>query len=692
MFFGVLLAWSFAGVKADIKITPASLPNGIVGTAYSAILTASGCSGECTWSSKGTLPPGLSLGSTSGTISGTPTSAGSFPFTITATDQKSNSASQAYTIDVANQALTINTSSPLPDGKVGTAYSQTLGVSGGSAPYTWSVAAGSLPDGISLNSSSGTISGTPATANAFSFTVQVVDKNRTSATKAFALTIAASTPALSITTASALPAGTVGTAYAQPITASGGTTPYSWSVTSGSLPPGLSLSASSGALTGTPSAAGTFNFTIQVKDANSATATQAFTVTIASGGSKLTITTTSLPGGTVGAGYSQTLTAAGGTPPYSWAVTDGSLPPGLSLSASGGALTGTPSSAGTFNVTIQVKDANSATATQAFTVTIASGGSKLTITTTSLPGGSVGSAYSQTLTAAGGTPPYSWALTSGALPDGLGLDAGSGAITGTPSKAGTFSFTVRVTDKSSAVADQSLQLGIGSSAPPPTTPTLSFSGLPDTTGSAVQKSLDLVLSSAATQQVTGQIVLTFQPDAAAARDDPAVQFSTGSRTAPFTIPAGATTAVFSSGALAFQTGTVAGTLTFTASSNLPGGNPSHSVVVPRAGPILAGASVVQNGSGFQVQVAGFSNTRELAGASFHFTAASGQTVQTSDLNVSLASVASQWYAGGTSTQFGGQFLLVVPFSVTQGAVSGLSSVSVQLQNGQGASASTSANF
>ena len=599
IFFAALLAWSIESAKADIKINPANLPNGIVGSAYSATLNASGCSGSCLFSSKGTLPPGLSLVSTSGTISGTPTSAGTFPFMITATDQKSNSASQSYSINIAGPVLTISTSSPLPDGKVGTPYSQTLGVAGGAAPYTWSVTAGTLAGVISLNASSGTLSGTPTTANTFSFTVQVVDKNRASATKAFALTIAPSTPPLTITTAASLPGGTVGAAYAQPITASGGATPYTWAVTGGSLPPGLSLNASNGALAGTPTSAGTFNFTIQVKDASNATATQAFTATMASGAPKLTIVTNALPAGTVGSGYSQTLTASGGTPPYSWAI------------------------------------------------------------------------------------------TSGTLPDGLGLDSASGFLGGTPSKAGTFAFTLRVTDKSSAVADQSLQVSIGS-APP--TPSLSFSGLPDTTGSGVQMPLNLVLSPAPTQLISGQIVLAFQPDGAAGRDDPAVEFSTGSRTAPFTIPAGATTAVFSGGGLAFQTGTVAGTLTFTVNSNLPGNGPSHTIVVPRTGPTIAGASLVKSSSGFELQVTGFSNTRELGGASFHFTAAAGQTVQTTDLNVSLASVANQWYTSGTSTQFGGQFLVVVPFSVTQGAVSSLSAVSVQLQNGQGVSASATANF
>ncbi len=596
--FGALLACLGLNAK-DIAISPASLPDGTVGVAYSQTLKAAGCSGSCVWSSAGTLPPGLSLGTTNGVLGGTPGSAGSFHFTVTVSDQKSQTGSQSYTLDI-NAALTITTPSPLPDGIAGTSYSQTLAVTGGVSPYTWSVVTGALPAGISLNVSNGTVSGTPTTANAFAFTVQVVDKNRLSASKAFTLTVQASTPPLAITTSPTLAGGVVGVSYSQSISASGGTTPYTWSVTAGSLPPGLSLDASSGSITGTPSSANTFSFTVQVKAANGATASKAFTLTIAAGTPKLTITSTSpLPGGTVQTGYSQSLTASGGTPPYNWSV------------------------------------------------------------------------------------------ISGALPDGLGLNSAGGVIAGTPAKAGTFPFTVRVTDQSSAVADQSLQITIGSA---PASPTLNFSGVPDTVGSGVQMPFDLVLSSPASQQVTGQVVLSFQPDAAVARDDPAIQFSTGSRTVSFTIPAGAAKAVFPSGALAFQTGTVAGTLNLTVSSSLSTSSPNHSVVVARAGPFIQSAVVVQNSSGFQIQITGFSNTRELAGASFHFNAASGQIVQTSDLTVSLASPASQWYTGSTSTQFGGQFLLVVPFTVSQGAASGLSSVAVQLQNGNSTSRIVTTNF
>lgn len=487
---------------------------------------------------------------------------------------------------------------------------------------------------------------------------------------------------------SSLPDGTVGSSYSQTLDASGCFGACLWS-NSGSLPPGLSLAAATGTISGTPQSAGAFQFSVTATDLGLASASQSYTLTIMDSEHGVSITTSSpLPDGKVGSSYSQTFHASGGATPYTWSISNGDPPSGLSLGSSSGALTGTPSAAGDFSFTVQVKEKNGGSTTKNFRVTIAASSSKLAITTSSLPNGTAGSAYSQTLTASGGSPSYSWSVTSGALPGGLSLNSSSGTISGTPASSGTFPFTVRVTDKSSATADQSLQITIASAS----TPTLSLSGVSDTAGSAIQMPLGLVLSAPASQQVTGQMTLSFQPDAAVSRDDPGIQFSSGSRTVSFSIPAKSTNAVFSSGPLALQTGTVAGTLTLSVSSNVSGGNFTRTIVVARSGPILQSATVVQNSSGFQVQVSGFSNTRELTGASFHFTAASGQTLQTSELSVSLSSPASQWYSSSTSTQFGGQFLLVVPFTVAQGAASGISSIGVQLQNGEGPSATATARF
>ena len=168
-----------------------------------------------------------------------------------------------------------------------------------------------------------------------------------------------------------------------------------------------------------------------------------------SGGTSLAVSTSSLAGGTVGTAYSATLQASGGTAPYSWSISSGSLSAGLSLNASSGAISGTPTAAGTITFAAQVEDANSSTATKSLSIAIAAA-QPVTIKTTSVPDGSTNTAYSGFLYAGGGTTPYNWSLSSGALPAGLTLNS-AGDITGVPRAAGTFSFTTKVADSSSPV-------------------------------------------------------------------------------------------------------------------------------------------------------------------------------------------------------------------------------------------------
>ena len=193
--------------------------------------------------------------------------------------------------------------------------------------------------------------------------------------------------------------GTVGVAYNQTLSAAGGTPPYSnWTVASGSLPAGLTLSSSSGAITGTPSSAGKSTFSVTVQDSTNTTSpAQMLSITIVS---QVMITTTTLPAGSLQASYSQALGATGGTPPYNnWTVSSGSLPGGLTLNAASGIIGGTPTATGTFPFTVTVKDSNGVTSPAAsLSITIVS---SLTISTTSLPGGTVGTPYSQALVAGG---------------------------------------------------------------------------------------------------------------------------------------------------------------------------------------------------------------------------------------------------------------------------------------------------
>jgi len=266
----------------------------------------------------------------------------------------------------------------------------------------------------------------------------------------------AATP-LAISTAT-LAGGTVGTAYSQPLAATGGTTPYTWSRSSGTLPTGLTL-ASNGTISGTPTAAGTYSFTVTVTDsaATKASVSKALSITVTATSGPLTISTSSLVNATLGTAYSQALSASGGKAPYTWSRSAGTLPTGLTLS-SAGVISGTPAANGTFSFTVKVTDSatTAATTTKSLSITVSS--VPLSITTASLPGGSLGTAYSQTLSATGGVSPYSWSY-NGTLPAGI-LISSAGSVTGTPTAAGTYSFTVLVADSKSTTATKALSLVI----------------------------------------------------------------------------------------------------------------------------------------------------------------------------------------------------------------------------------------
>jgi hypothetical protein len=351
------------GVVTNMIITTASpLTGGVVGTAYTNNFTASGGSSPYLWTLSTGSVDGLVL-ATNGTFSGMPTTAGTNTFTVQVTDSLSATTNKSFTLIIAATAPGISSRSPLAGGTLGLAYSQTLTATGGTSPYTWALVSGSLPGGISLNRA-GVISGTPSTNGTFSFTTQVTDSTGLTATGTFSLTIAAE--ALTITTLSPMVSGQQGSAYSQALTAIGGVTPYSWSLAGGTLPSGLFLD-SLGDLTGTPTVAGSFTFTVGVTDSanNSVTQTLALTVILPT----LTITTVQLPDGNVDTNYSATLSATGGTSPYTWNLSWNTLPPGLGLS-SAGVISGAPTNGGTYSFTVQVTDNASATAQQMFTVSV----------------------------------------------------------------------------------------------------------------------------------------------------------------------------------------------------------------------------------------------------------------------------------------------------------------------------------
>src|SRR5664280_1510634 len=433
-------------------ISVSSLPPGVVGAPYSATLGVVRGTGTppFTWSiTSGNLPPGLSLNSSTGAITGTPTTIGNSSFTVQVTDAKSLTASEILSINVRGSVAI--TPASLPGGQVSIPYSATLMATGGVLPYSWSVASGSLPPGLSLTTnpdSTATISGTPTTIGTSTFTIQVADAESPPATGTSAPLNIVIEGFVTITTAS-LPNGTVAIFYDSQLMATGGTTPYTWSLTSGALPPGLSLTAATGVISGTPTTTGSYPITVQVTDSERTpvTATAAFTIMI-DPTPTLQVTTSSLLPGTQGVYYTSPLAATGGVPPYSWSLTTGSLPAGLTLSGTG-VIAGTPIASGSFPITVQATDTQMNTASADLTLTINPG--PLLITTKALPAGTTSVPYSATLGAAGGTPPYTWTIL-GNLPSGLMLNASTGLISGTPTTGGPSGITLKVQDSATPPA------------------------------------------------------------------------------------------------------------------------------------------------------------------------------------------------------------------------------------------------
>jgi len=351
--------------------------------------------------------------------------------------------------------LTILTGSPLPAGTSGVPYDITLVRSGGTSPYTWSLVPGSptLPNGLTLNPSTGNISGTPTTTPIRLTEFKLSDSKGEFVQKVLSLTVNPAPTPLAILTPSPLPAGDINRLYAFALSPTGGTSPYTWGLKAGTtpLPNGLDLG-SDGSIRGTPTVISTATHTFTLTDATETTVEKSLQLSIRA--NPLSITTPSpLPQGTVNQPYSAQLAASGGTGTYTWSVSPAFLN-GLTLNTSTGQIRGTPSAVSGLTHTFTVTDQTPPTpqrVSKGLLLRIGAAPPPLTITTpagTSLPSGSVGSPYSTSLVATGGTGVHTWSIISGALPTSLSLVPATGVIAGTPQPGsnGTTSLTVRVQD------------------------------------------------------------------------------------------------------------------------------------------------------------------------------------------------------------------------------------------------------
>jgi uncharacterized protein (TIGR03437 family) len=346
-----------------------------LGTACSRNGYATGGAAPYSWSAAG-LPPGMSIRFGSGTTSsyidpgdfelwGAPTSLGSYYVQLTVTDSTGATTTSVFPLGVSS--LIADDADNLPNGTIGVSYSHKLRVVGGNNSYSVSQAGGWLADGLSLNTSTFLVSGTPLENGNFFAVFQFADtvSHSLQVTNHYAISGGASTVAIG--TANNLGSWTVGSSpdlYLYACCASG----YTWSVISGSLPPGLSLSPG-GNLSGTLSTAGTYAFLVAAVDtSNSSNAgCRQFVMAVTAIG--LT-SASALPYGNVGSAYNQTLTATGGAGALTWTLAPFNyLPAGLSL-ASSGSISGTPSQTGQFQFTINVTDTAGNVGTWSFTIAV----------------------------------------------------------------------------------------------------------------------------------------------------------------------------------------------------------------------------------------------------------------------------------------------------------------------------------
>lgn len=436
-----------AGLELDcvapLTFSSNLLPDGNTAIPYSALFNTQGGYPPIQFAlTSGSLPPGVTLDKTQA-LQGTPSAPGKYAFTIQASDTKTPTltASQAFNLTIQNNL--VFTGNNLPQGIVNFSYSQPVPVAGGTLPYHFSILPQSvLPAGLSLDGNSGLISGTPSATGYSTFCVQVIDSSPQPATISEYLTLSINLP-VSISTTT-MPDSALGFGYSVNLSILNGVPPYTATVTSGALPDGLSISGLN--VTGSSTKDGLFKFTVKVSDAYSppSTATRDYQIRISD---PMTLTGPTQVAILYNQSYSATFPATGGFPPYTWSMN--SIPPAFTFDVTTGTLSGTANGPSFTSTNVSVHDSSNPPLTANYYNFSLDITPKLVIYTTSLPTVATASAVFVQPIVRGGAANYQWSVSPGSLPPGMTLNSfsnGNGYISGSPTTAGVYTFTLNISD------------------------------------------------------------------------------------------------------------------------------------------------------------------------------------------------------------------------------------------------------
>ncbi len=663
--------------RGSITIRPGSvsilsacpLQDGTVGTPYSVALRASGSSSGYMWSVDDpySLPPGVGL-SHDGQLAGTPFAPGTYIFNLRArtialsTTQPAQSLCR-MTVHPASVQMTSGCS--LPDATVGVPYSQLLSTDGGYGPYQYSLI-GQLPQGLGLTSG-GLVAGTPLLADTFAFQVSVTDRRggQTSAS----CTVNVNPPAFNLPAVCPLPAAVTGASYSATLPAG-----FVWSL-SGTLPSGLTLTPD-GSISGTPMSTSSSRFLLIATDPNGGQAGQICSLQVTRG--QLAVSGCPLPDAPYGESYQASLNASGGSAPYTF-WSSGTLPLGISVSTNG-FVSGSSTAAGSYPFSVTVREASGQTFTQACSLNVAP--AMLHVTTSCpLPDAKLGQSYSAQMKAAGGVAPYQFDFF-GFLPEGL-QGASDGSLSGTPTALGGEAFLVRVTDAQSKTTTSQCSIGVGL----PAVPQISITGLPAVVApAATNVAVTARLNAAYTQPIYGQVTLDILPntlssESEANQADPRLRFTNGQAATNFVIPAGSTQVSLP----LVSTGTVASTVVV--SLRKLGSNGADLPLYPtpaifsiaQAAPVVTSACYARTQTGLNVQINGYSTTRELTRAE--------ATIGTLSFHTDVTGIAANYFSDPETIQAGGSFALTLPYQLDLGPNDPIGSATITLFNSVGGTSS-----